>query len=71
MEDQLSTEHVELCLDPKDGGVEGVKGSLTSGKGFPCWHKNVSVKTASAASKVLPSPQHELDTQAPKYLLNE
>lgn len=32
-EDQLSSEHVKLCLDPKDGGVECVKGSLKSGKG--------------------------------------
>ena len=32
-EDQLSTEHAELCLDPKDGGVEGLRQSLTSRKG--------------------------------------
>lgn len=40
VEDQLSTEHVELCLDPKDEGVEGVRGSLTSGK---CSHVGIKM----------------------------
>lgn len=67
-----------LCFDPKDGDAAGLderagdeRAGLEKVKVF-----NVSietdgpVKTALAASTVLPSPAHQRDTQVLKFLLN-
>lgn len=71
VEGQLSTEPVVLCFDSKDGGIEGSRGQSYKCEGFQCWLKDSPMKIALAASEVLPSPQHEPDIQALKYMLNE